>query len=72
MKSIGSLLFIFGAAAIIMGFMDRVPGLLVWIDRWGEGTAWAIKIGLVVVGAGLYLLGSKGGSSASVDSKTGS
>ena len=72
MKSIGSLLFIFGAAAIVMGFMNIVPRLLVWIYQWGEGAAWAIKIGLVVVGAGLYLLGSKGGSSAQTDPNRGS
>jgi hypothetical protein len=72
MKSIGSLLFIFGAAAIVMGFMNIVPRLLVWIYQWGDGAAWAIKIGLVVVGAGLYLLGSRSSSSASADSKTGS
>ncbi len=72
MKSIGSLLFIFGAVAIIMHFMDRAPKLLLWIYDWGEGVAWAIKIGLVVVGAGLYLLGSKGGSSAQTDPNRGS
>jgi len=59
MKSIGSLLFIFGAAAIIFGFMERVPRLLMWIYNWGEGAAWAIKIGFVVVGAILYLMGRK-------------
>jgi hypothetical protein len=64
MKSIGGLLFLFGAAAIVMGFMDIVPKLLVWIYKWGEGTAWAIKIGLVVVGAGLYLMGSRKESSS--------
>ena len=59
MKSIGSLLFIFGVAAIIFGFMERVPRLLIWIYNWGEGAAWAIKIGFVVVGAILYLMGRK-------------
>ena len=55
MKSIGTLLFIFGAAAIILGFMDRVPTLMQWIYNFGEGGAWAIKVGFVVIGAGLYL-----------------
>ncbi|HEY6503942.1 MAG TPA: hypothetical protein VIZ28_08220 [Chitinophagaceae bacterium] len=59
MKSIGSLLFIFGVAAIIFGFMDRVPSLLEWIYEWGEGPAWAIKIGFVVVGGILYMMGRK-------------
>lgn len=59
MKSIGSLLFLFGAAAIVLGFMDRVPSVLEWIYKWGEGTAWGIKIGFVVLGAALYYLGTR-------------
>jgi hypothetical protein len=59
LKSIGSLLIILGLAAIVFGFMNRVPTILEWIYRNGEGTAWAIKIGLVVVGAVLYVLGNK-------------
>lgn len=59
MKSIGSLLIVFGIAAIIFGFMEKVPKLLVWIYNWGEGAAWAIKIGFVVVGAIFLIMGSK-------------
>jgi hypothetical protein len=59
MKSIGSLIFLFGVAAIVFGFMDRVPTLLQWIYNWGDGTAWAIKIGFVVVGAVIYFMGTK-------------
>ena len=71
MKSIGSLLFLFGAAAIVMGFMDSVPSVLQWIYKWGEGTAWAIKVGFVVLGAALYLYGSKQKKAAPVDSTNG-
>jgi hypothetical protein len=59
MKSLGSLLFIFGAAAIIFGFMERVPRILEWIYNWGEGVAWAIKIGFIVVGALLFIMGNR-------------
>jgi hypothetical protein len=59
MKQIGSLIGLFGIAAIIFGFMDRVPSLLQWIYKWGDGTAWAIKIGMVVVGGALYFMGRK-------------
>jgi len=48
---------LFGAAAIVMNFMDRVPRLLAWIYNWGETTAWIIKIALIVVGAVLYFMG---------------
>ena len=54
MKRIGSLLIVLGLAAIAFGFMDRVPTLLQWIYQWGEGTAWAIKIGIVVLGGVIY------------------
>jgi hypothetical protein len=59
MKSIGSLLFIFGAAAIIFGFMDRAPRLMLWVYNWGDGAAWAIKIAFVVAGAALYFMGRR-------------
>jgi hypothetical protein len=67
MKSIGSLMFILGVLAIVMYYLDRVPRLLIWIYNWGEGAAWAIKIGLVVVGAGLYILGSRNTGSSSAN-----
>ena len=72
MKSIGSLLFLFGIAAIILGFMNRVPAVLEWIYGWGETTAWAIKIGFVALGAVLYLVGNKQKQAATpVDSANG-
>jgi len=46
-------------AAIILNFVDMVPRVLMWIYAWGEITAWGIKIGLVVVGAILFLIGNK-------------
>ncbi|VTP94705.1 hypothetical protein [Sphingobacterium daejeonense] len=59
MKSIGSILFIYGLLAIIMNFFNAVPRLLLWIYNWGEGTAWGIKIVFVVVGAVLWIMGNK-------------
>ncbi len=59
MKSIGSILFIYGLLAIIMNFFNAVPRLLLWIYNWGEGTAWGIKIAFVVVGAVLWIMGNK-------------
>ncbi|SNR15192.1 hypothetical protein [Tenacibaculum jejuense] len=55
MKNIGSAMAIFGILAIVLGFLNRVPKLLIWIYNWGETTAWIIKIALVVVGGALYL-----------------
>lgn len=47
----------FGLFAIVLSFFDRVPSILMWIYEWGEGVAWAIKGGLVAVGAVLFFLG---------------
>lgn len=63
MKQIGSLLIVLGLAAIVLNFFNFAPKILLWIYEWGEGTAWAIKIGLVVVGAVLYIAGSRRESS---------
>ena len=48
-----------GIAAIVLNFLNMVPRLLMWIYSWGETTAWAIKIGLIVVGAILFFVGKK-------------
>lgn len=59
MKEIGAILAILGIMAIVFEFANRVPRLLIWIYNWGDTAAWGIKIGLVVVGAILYLAGSR-------------
>lgn len=50
---------IFGALSIILPFFNLQLKILTWIDNWGETTSWAIKIGLIVVGAALFLMGGK-------------
>lgn len=59
MKGLGSLLVILGLASIAFGFMDRVPTVMQWIYKWGDGAAWAIKIGLVVLGVVIYLMAGR-------------
>ncbi len=59
MKKIGSYMVFFGLFAIVLNFIDRVPTILMWIYNWGDTPAWIIKIGLVVVGAILFLMGGK-------------
>jgi hypothetical protein len=59
MKQIGSFICLIGILAIVLHFINVVPRILIWIYKWGDGTAWMIKIGLVLVGAALYFLGSK-------------
>ncbi|MFK8059331.1 MAG: hypothetical protein AB8B78_04485 [Polaribacter sp.] len=56
MKKIGGYIAFFGALAIVLNFFDRVPKILMWIYNWGDSTAWAIKIGLVIIGLAIYFL----------------
>ncbi|MBB3992985.1 hypothetical protein GGR95_000604 [Sulfitobacter undariae] len=57
MRSIGGLLAFLGIFAIVLSAVGRVPSYLFWIYNWGEAVAWGIKIGLIVVGGAMYLLG---------------
>lgn len=59
MRQIGSLLVFFGLFATILDFVGRVPTALGWIYNWGDGAAWAIKIGFVVVGLALLFLDNR-------------
>lgn len=59
MKSIGGYLFFFGIGSIVLGFLNMQFIILSWIDTWGETTGWAIRIGMIVVGGVLWLLGRK-------------
>jgi hypothetical protein len=57
MQKLGSTLIILGLLAIVLNYANMVPRVLMWIYTWGEGVAWGIKIGVVALGAILYMLG---------------
>jgi hypothetical protein len=57
MKTIGGYMFFFGIGSIILNYMEREFIVLSWIDNWGPNVGWGIRIGLSVVGAGLWLYG---------------
>lgn len=65
MRSLGFLLLVLGVGSIVVQFMDMEMRLLAWINTWGEGVAWGIRGGLVVLG--LILL--KAGKSKAKKSK---
>ena len=58
MKQIGGLLcssdWVDGALFPWMEFI-----LLQWVDNWGPEVGWGIRIGMAVVGAILFFIGSK-------------
>ena len=58
MKRAGMYMMIIGAFTAVLpvvGMQSRIFGFL---DSWGPTTGWAIKIGLIVIGAVLYFRGS--------------
>lgn len=59
MKSLGGLLFIFGLGSFVLNFLGMEFTLLSWIDNWGSTTGFAIRVGLIVIGGALWLLGRK-------------
>lgn len=65
MQKVGSFLVVIGLMAVVLHFFNYAPRLLLWIYSWGNGPAWAIKIGIILLGAALYLLGSPKQSGAS-------
>lgn len=58
MKKAGIYIVIFGIASIILPLFDLQLKLLMWVDNWGETVSWAIKIGLIVIGAVLFFIGN--------------
>lgn len=59
MKSFGFWLFVFGAGSFLLHQFGREFRLLSWVDNWGADIGMAIRIGLIVVGAALWLIGHK-------------
>lgn len=64
MKQIGGLMALLGAGSFVLNMLGREFSLLMWIDTWGPTVGTAIRIGLVVVGAGLWFYASKQESEA--------
>ncbi len=64
MKSIGGLLFFLGLGSFVLHYMNMEFKLLMWVDNWGPTTGTLIRIGMIVVGGGLWLLGHRRESEA--------
>lgn len=62
MSSIGSFLVIAGIISIVLSFINYNLKILVWIDMWGEAMGWVIRIGIVILGGILFLLGKSASS----------
>ena len=59
MKSIGGLMLLLGLGSFVLQYMEMEFKLLMWVDNWGPEAGLGIRIGLIVVGGALWLLGNK-------------
>jgi hypothetical protein len=59
MKSWGKWFFIFGAGSFLLNLLGLEFIVLSWVDNWGPTVGIAIRVGLMVVGAGMWLAGRR-------------
>ena len=57
MKKIGVYIAIVGVALIVLPYFGLTIRFFDWVNNWGETVSWAIKIGLIVIGAFLFFMG---------------
>jgi hypothetical protein len=67
LRSIAGFVVIAGVISSVLALFDYELRILMWIDLWGTGVGWAIRAGLVVVGAGLFFLLPSGEQAASTE-----
>ena len=58
-SSAGVFLFLLGIASIVLYFIGYTPTLLAWLYDLDQNLAWAIRIGITVLGGVLFLVSKK-------------
>ncbi len=61
LSSLGAFLALAGVVSIALSFFQYNLRILMWIDMWGTTMGWVIRIGLIIGGGILYLIGSRSG-----------
>jgi hypothetical protein len=56
LNGIGAFLALIGVVSSILYLINYNLRILAWIDVWGTGIGWIIRIGLIVGGAALFFL----------------
>ena len=65
MQSVGGFLVLMGAGSFVLHFLNMEFILLGWVDNWGPMVGTCIRVGLIVVGGILWLLGKQAGKKQS-------
>jgi hypothetical protein len=58
LAQLGSFLAFMGGGSFILHFIGMEFILLSWIDAWGSGTGFLIRIAMIVFGGILYFVGN--------------
>ena len=56
MQGLAGFLVLMGGGSFVLNMIGFEFILLAWIDNWGAATGTAIRIGMIVVGIGLYVV----------------
>ena len=59
MQKLGVAMALVGAALVALEYQGIGYDMLDWIENWGTATGWGIRVGLIVVGSLLWLLGGE-------------
>lgn len=43
-------------ASIVLGLLEYNSLLISWVDQWGEGIGWGIRVGATALGGILYFV----------------
>ncbi len=54
LSNLGGALALFGIISSVLYFLEMNLRILMWVDMWGPTVGWAIRGGLIVVGAVLF------------------
>jgi len=57
MSKMGGYFLFFGIGSMVLHMFEYEFVLMSWVDTWGTGLGWAIRIVMSVVGLGLLLVG---------------
>ncbi len=67
MKSLAGYLLFFGLGSIVLDYLNMEFIVLAWIDTWGREVGWGIRIGMLVLGAILWLVANAKEKSAGAE-----
>lgn len=59
MQIIGGVLFLYGAAAFVMQYLEKSHQVVDWMGNWGPNVGMGIRAAFVVIGIVLFILGRK-------------